>query len=396
MNYRSFYPKNVKLALENEPPGSWMPVLPMECIRLSSGYPAPSLVPANQMKEAVDSLIREEGDLPFHYLGSSRMASLQNLIQKRLNQRSISVQKGELLITSGACQAIDLIARTFLDDEAFVAVESPTYMEALEMFKNYTRNIIDIPIDEQGLDTSRLEDVLKERKRDGLPIPRFVYTIPTFHNPTGTTMPMERRQHLLKLAQTYDFLIVEDDAYGELSFLESVTPLKAIDTDGRVLHVGSLSKVVAPGMRIGWIAGDEELISAFAWFKKDLDHPFAQATMAVFLEKVNLEERIILLRDSYQMRRDTMIRALEHNLPESVTWYTPEGGFFVWVKVPGVDTSCLLDEALAQGVSYVPGKYFFYNQEDGAEYLRFSFSYVDEEQMVEGIEKIGQLLNAYF
>lgn len=392
MKYQSFLPENVQFALRNEPPGSWMPILPKECIRLSAGYPAPALIPSKEVQEAVACLIKEEGDLPFHYIGSEKIASLQKQIQNRLNQRGIKIQKEELLMTSGACQAIDLISRTLLDEKAWIVVESPTYMEALEMFKNYTSNILEIQIDEQGLNTKQLEELLKDRKRAGLPMPCLVYTIPTFHNPTGTTMSLERRQHLLELSVEFNFLIVEDDAYGELAFNERITPCKAMDTEGRVLYVGSLSKVVAPGMRIGWIAGAKELITTFSWFKKDLDHPFAQATTAVYIDNVNFEKRMEMLRRAYRVRCEIMIRALEEFLPESVTWYVPKGGFFVWVKVLGVDTFCLLDQALNQGVSFVPGKFFFCNPEEGREYLRFSFSYVDEEEMVRGIEIIGHLL----
>jgi 2-aminoadipate transaminase len=392
VKYKEFFPENVKAALENDPPGGWMPKLPKECIRLSSGYPAPSLIPSEQIKEAVDHLIKEEQDLPFQYLGSPRQASLEQLIQKRLEKRGISVREGELLITSGACQAIDLIARALLDHKAVVAVESPTYMEALEIFQNYTNQIITVPIDEQGIQTDILEEILEERKRTGLTLPRFLYTIPSFHNPTGTTMSSERRSRLLELSTQFDFFIIEDDAYGELSFFENLSPCKAIDREGRVLHVGSLSKVVAPGMRIGWIVGAKELVSAFGWFKKDLGHPFAQSTISVYLKEVEFDERIGMLREGYRNRRDTMIKSLEQFFPKSATWYVPKGGFFVWIKIPGADTSRLLEEALAIGVSYVPGKYFFFNQEDGTEFLRLSFSYADEKEIIKGIQKLGQLL----
>ncbi|CAH0345458.1 PLP-dependent aminotransferase family protein [Bacillus sp. CECT 9360] len=392
MKVESFFTENSKEALKNDPPGAWMPDLPDDCIRLSSGYPDPALVPAADIKGAVAKLLDEEQDLPLHYLGSPRIAELKQQIQKRLAERGISVLEEQLLITSGACQAIDLIARILLDDEAVVAVESPTYMEALEIFQNYTKQIISIPIDEQGLQTNRLEEMLDERKRTGLSLPRFLYTIPTFQNPTGTTMPTERRKHLLELADKFDFLILEDDAYGELSFGKNPLPIKSFDKRGRVLHVGSLSKVVAPGMRIGWIAAESEFINALAWFKKDLDHPFAQSTMAVYLENTDLEKRLDLLKNVYRAKCAALIRSLEQFLPESVSWYVPDGGYFVWVRIPGVDTSDLLSQALAEGVSYVPGKYFFLNQQDGTEFLRLSFSYADEKEIIEGIRRLGQLM----
>ncbi|MEJ9229841.1 PLP-dependent aminotransferase family protein [Peribacillus butanolivorans] len=396
MNVESFFSENIKAALKNDPPGAWMPDLPDGCIRLSSGYPDPVLVPADELKGAVARLLDEEQDLPLHYLGSPRIARLKQQLQIRLAERGICVLEEQLLITSGACQAIDLIARILLDDKVVVAVESPTYMEALEIFQNYTKQIISIPIDEHGLQTYRLKEMLDERKRTGLTLPRFLYTIPSFQNPTGTTMTTERRKHLLELSIEFNFLILEDDAYGELSFDKSPLPIKSFDKRGRVLHIGSLSKVVAPGMRIGWIAGESEFIKALEWFKKDLDHPFAQSTMAVYLENIDLEKRLVLLKDVYRTKCTALIRSMEQFLPESVSWYVPDGGYFVWVRIPGVDTSHLLSQALAEGVSYVPGKYFFLDQKDGIEFLRLSFSYANEKEIIKGIRRLGQLISSVY
>jgi 2-aminoadipate transaminase len=388
----AFFPENIKVALKNEPPGAWMPVLPEGCIRLSSGYPDSSLVPTKEIKAAVARLLDEEQDLPLHYLGSPRMDKLKELIQTRMKERSMPVAADELMITAGACQAIDLIARIFLDEQAVVVVEAPTYMEALEIFQNYTNQIISIPIDEEGLQTEQLEVILQERKDTGLPLPKLLYTIPTFHNPTGTTLSLERRKHLIALSVEYDFIILEDDAYGELAFDENPVSLKAIDKDGRVLYVGSLSKVVAPGMRVGWIAGGSEFISALNWFKKDLDHPFAQSTMAVYLETINLDERLVQLKEVYRNKCKTLIGALEKHLPETVTWYVPKGGYFVWVKIPGVDTSTLLTLALAEGVSFIPGKFFYQDDQNGTEYLRLSYSFATESDIVDGVKKLGRII----
>ena len=251
-------------------------------------------------------------------------------------------------------------------------------------------------MDEFGIRTDILETMLAERKHSGLAMPRFLYTIPSFHNPTGITMSYDRRRRLIVLAAEYDFLIVEDDAYGELSFSEKPVPLKAMDSDERVLHVGSISKIVAPGMRIGWIAGPETLITAISWFKKDLDHPFAHAAIAAYLQNIDFEERIELLRDTYRSKRDTMVQALEQYMPEWVTWHVPNGGFFVWLHISQVDTAKLLKQALSRGVSYIPGKYFYVNQQNGLEFLRLSFSYVESEQMIEGVQKLGKLLSVGF
>lgn len=392
VKYPSFYSKAAAAALQYAAPGSWMPQIPESCIRLSAGYPAPSLVPDEDIKRATDFLIAKERDLPFQYLGSPMMATLRQQIQQRLGQRGIPVTEDELLVTAGACQAIDLVAHALLDEEAIVAVEAPTYMEALEVFRNYTGHFVEIPVDESGLCIDVYEEMLVKRRRAGLAIPKLLYTIPSFHNPTGVTLSMERRKRLLDLAERFDFLILEDDAYGELAFGATPVPLKTLDADGRVIHIGSLSKVVAPGMRIGWIAGPGELVKAFGWVKKDLDHPFAEATVAQLLEGIDLEEHLQRLRGAYQDRRDVMLSALEKFMPGGVKWSHPEGGFFVWLHLPGVDTSSLLTEALQAGVSFVPGKHFFVQSDGNCEYLRLSYSYVEPELITKGIVILGAML----
>lgn len=395
MKTESFFSANIKKALSKEPPGSWMTNVPAGCIRLNSGYPARELVPSKELKEAVERLLNEEKDLPLHYLGSPRMENLKKQIQERLQDRGMAAGDEEILITSGACQAIDLIARILLDEEAAVVVESPTYMEALEIFQNYTEQIICVPIDEHGLQTDKLEVILAERTRDGKENPRLLYTIPTFQNPTGTTMSIERRKQLMKLAKQYDFIILEDDAYGELAFGESLPTLKSMDTEQRVLYVGSLSKVVAPGMRIGWVAGHSRFIEALFWFKKDLEHPLAQAMMSAYLEQVNFKQRMAVLTEKYEEKAAALTEALKMHMPASAVWYRAQGGYFVWVKLPGIQTAKMLPKALKAGAAYVPGQYFFLNQDEGKEYLRLSFSYASKEEIEKGIAILGNVIQQF-
>lgn len=393
MKMEAYFSKYIKDALQKTPPGEWMFDLPDKCIRLNSGFPAPDLVPAQALKDAVAHLIDEEGDLPLHYVGSSKFDGMKEYVEQRLVERGI--KDGDVLITSGACQGIDLISRIFMDDQTLIAVESPTYMEALEVFQNYTEHFMSIPVDEHGLQTEQFEKVLAERKKNDLPLPKLLYTIPTFQNPTGTTMTTERRKHVLELSEKYNFLIIEDDAYGELYFQEQSVPLKAMDHHGRVLHVGSLSKVVAPGMRIGWVNAPKEVITALGWFKKDLDHPFAQAAMASFLENTDMKKRLRMLRKTYSEKCDAMTSALENYMPSSVSWHIPEGGYFVWVFMKDADTSKLLPYALDEGVAYVPGQYFFLDQADGKEFLRLSFSYANRDEIVNGVQKLGEAVRKF-
>ncbi|SHM73284.1 PLP-dependent aminotransferase family protein [Gracilibacillus kekensis] len=388
----AFYSDNITNALKNDPPGEWMPYIPEDCIRLSSGFPAPSLVPVKQLKESIGQLLDVEQDLPLHYLGTPKMDELKQQIIERLDQREMKFTMDEVLVTAGACQAIDLIARIFVDEETVVAVESPTYMEALEIYKNYTDRFIEIPMDEDGLQTERFAKLLADRKSKGLPLPQLLYTIPTFQNPTGTTLTEERRRHLLELADTYDFLIIEDDAYGELFFHDQPKTLKAWDKANRVLYVGSFSKVIAPGLRIGWVSATKEIIEKLFWFKKDLDHPFAQAVMSNYLRQYPLNKRLSLIQESYKEKCSLMKDALADYMPDSVSWYVPRGGYFVWVKLPGEDTSELLEQATKKGVSFLPGKHFFLDERDGREWLRLSFSYEDSTAIVEGVKKLSEVV----
>ncbi|CEG23699.1 2-aminoadipate transaminase [Planococcus massiliensis] len=388
------YSKEVQLAFKHEPPGRWMAKFPQGAIRLNSGYPDPRLVPSEEIKGAMARLLEEEKDLPLHYIGSPRIPQLEKFICQRMAERGAPTANEELLVTSGACQAIDLVARVLLDEEAVVAIESPTYMEALEIFQNYTDKYISIPIDENGMKTEKLEEILAERKRKGEALPRILYTIPTFQNPTGTTLSLERRKHLLKLAEQFDFLIMEDDAYGELGFAEKPQLLKALDAGERVIYIGSFSKVVAPGMRIGWAAGPKELIEVLGWFKKDLGHPFAQSTLSAYLETIDFDSHLKKLVSVYEAKARVMVEALEEFMPESAAWFMPSGGYFLWLQIPGVDTAELLSKAHEAGFVYVPGRFFFLDQQEGLEFLRLSFSYTSEENIREGIRLLGQILDA--
>ncbi|ENH98143.1 hypothetical protein J416_01564 [Gracilibacillus halophilus YIM-C55.5] len=393
MNIDQLFSSTTKKALQNDPPGEWMPNIPANCLRLSSGFPAPNVVPVTELKQAVTNLLDQEQDLPLHYVGTPKMELLPEQIKHRLEQRALSFSSDEILVTAGACQAIDLIARVLLDEQSVVAVESPTYMEALEMFQNYTHQFIEIPMDEHGMKTDELAHVLAERKEQGLPMPKLLYTIPSFQNPTGTTLTNERRRHLIKLSEHYQFLILEDDAYGELYFDELPIPLSAMDTENRVLYVGSLSKVIAPGLRIGWVATTKEMVQTLFWFKKDLDHPFAQAIMSQYLNENPLDRRLKELRTAYKEKCDTMLEALEQYMPRHVSWYVPEGGYFVWLKISNIDTSALLDDATKNGVSFLPGKYFFLHEEEGREWLRLSFSYEEKEEIQQGIKRLSEVLS---
>lgn len=395
MNYSRFFPPAVRRALAYEPPGAWMPPLAPGVIRLNAGYPFPDSVPIQALVQAAQRLAAVEGDLPFQYWGSPSMVRLTDILAERSAARGIQVPEDGLMVTAGAAQAVDLAARALLGPQDLVAVEAPTYMEALEMFRNYTDHIVGYPVDEDGLQVEALAADLARRQREGLPLPKLLYTIASFQNPTGATLSPERRRRLLEVAEAFDFLILEDDAYGELSFGPPPTPLKAMEGADRVIYVGSLSKIVAPGIRIGWVVAAPELVAAMRVFKKDLDHPLGWATAAQYLARVDMEARVADLRAAYRHRRDLMLESLRREMPAGVTWTEPGGGFFVWIRVPGVDTQELLPRALAAGVAYVPGKYFYFGETgQGRDCLRLSFSYLPPEELQRGVALLASVLRA--
>ncbi|GMA61245.1 PLP-dependent aminotransferase family protein [Alicyclobacillus fastidiosus] len=394
MQYRQFLTDAVRASLQYEAPGGWIPAAPPACIRLHSGYPAPALVPVDHLARTMADVLERERDLPLQYLGSPSAARLRGCIEHLMSGRGIDVSHDATLVTSGSAEAIDLISRTCLDSASVVVVESPTYMEALETFHNYTDQVLCIPVDGQGLRTDLFEHLLVHRQSRQLPLPKLLYTIPSFHNPTGITLSLERRNHLLQLARRFRFLIVEDDAYGELYFEKRPTTLKELDLEGNVLYLGSLSKVIAPGLRIGWVTGPSTLISTFDRFKKDLGHPLVEAVVARYLALGDWNQRMTHLRGAYRRRRDVLQGALAQYMPGDVTWVNPEGGYFTWLHVPGVNTLSMLPRALAAGVSYVAGEHFCVNPKDGAQNLRLSFSYVDEEDLVRGVQLLSDVIRA--
>jgi 2-aminoadipate transaminase len=394
MEWMRFFPPEVRRALAYEPPGTWIPPHVPGAVRLNAGYPFPESVPVTELAAAMQALLAAEGDRPLHYSGSPAMNRLPALLAARSAARGMPVGEGEMLVTAGAAQVLDLTARALLGPDDLVAVEAPTYMEVLEIFRNYTPHMLSYPVDAGGLVVEALADDLAERRAAGRRLPKLLYTVASFQNPTGATMSLARRQRLLALAEAYDFLILEDDAYGELAFGAVPVPLRAVDPvrANRVIYAGSLSKVVGPGLRVGWVTAAAPLVTALSLYKKDLEHPLTQAITAQYLADVDFGARVDWLRGQYRARRDAMLGLLGQYMPAGVTWRVPDGGFFIWLETPAVDTAALLPEALRAGVGYVPGKYFYFDAGAGREALRLSFSYLALDQMEQGVAALGRVL----
>ncbi|NDI34081.1 PLP-dependent aminotransferase family protein [Chengkuizengella sediminis] len=392
MNFERFFPPLIHKALEVGPPGQWAPNPLKQNINLHAGYPHPNAIPIEDLINAALNLSNKERDLPFQYEGSPSKKNLKLLLKENSCIRGIHSDNQKMIVTAGSTQALDLTARVLLHESDLVALESPTYMEAIEIFRNYTSNFISFPMDQKGLDVDFLAEDLAYRRKKRIQLPKLIYTVPTFHNPTGISMELSRRTQLLKLAEEYDFLIVEDDAYGQLAFKGDLPPIKSFDKLDRVIYLSSLSKVVAPGLRIGWAVAPKKMVEAMSHFKKDADHAFSWAVTAYYLNHYDFSTQVQQVRSDYSKRLFLIKEALSKYMPSTVHWTEPTGGFFIWVHLPNIDTDKLLKKALAIGVSFIPGKHFFIDPYDGSEFLRLSFSYADEEQITKGIMLIASLL----
>ncbi len=298
-----------------------------------------------------------------------------------------------MLITTGSAQALDLAGAVFLDPGDVVVVEAPTYTNAIDAFEQYDPKFLQIPLDGDGMLVDVLEGVLKGLKAEGRAV-KLVYTMPTFHNPTGVSMCSDRRKYLLELASMYDFLIIEDDAYRELTYSgESPPPIKYWDSEGRVIYCGSFSKILAPGLRVGWVVADPETIRKFEIVKQRRDlhtSTLCQYVAAEYIRRGYLEQHIPKIRAFYKSRLKAMLNALDEHMPKGFEWTKPEGGMFVWVSGPRtLDTTLMLDRAVENGVVYVPSEAFYVDR-SVKNAMRLNFSYPSEEEIVEGIKRLAK------
>jgi len=360
-------------------------------ISFAGGLPDPKLFPIDELSEIAREVVRDLGAKALQY-GPTKGATYyrKELADFLYRNRGIKVDVENILVTVGSQQAIDIISRTLIDPGDVVIVEEPTYLAALNAFRIRRPRFVGVPIDDNGMKVEILEDKLRKLKSEGAKI-KLLYTIPIAQNPAGVTLSPDRKRWLIELAEEYDFLIVEDDVYGLMVFESGVdnTPLKLLDRYGRVVYVGSFSKVLSPGMRLGHVVGPRELIDVFERAKQSIDlhtPSFTQYIAAEALKRRVIERNLPRIRECYKAKRDAMVKRLEETFPSRVWFTRPAGGMFLWVKLnANVDTSQLLHRAIDAGVAYVPGKSFFHDY-SGIDTMRLNFSYPTIEQIEKGIE----------
>jgi len=370
-------------------------------ISFGGGMPAPELFPLKEVEEACIRVLRNRGSDALQYSTTEGYPPLREFIVEKMARYGILATLDNVLITSGSQQALDLVGKVLLDPGDVIIVEAPTYVGAIQAFTAYQASYASVPLDDEGMVVDLLEQRIIETH------PKFTYVLPNFHNPGGVTLSRERRERLVSLARQYGVPLVEDDPYGELRFEgEHIAPIVVIDADrngeqregyfkGDVIYMSTLSKTLSPGLRLGWIVAPVEVVDKLVQAKQGADlhtNTFSQMVAYEVIRDGFLEEHVRGIRDVYRQRRDAMLAAMEEYFPEGLTWTRPQGGLFLWVKLPeAVDSQELLEKALQEKVAFVPGT-AFYADGRGRDAMRLTFATCSTEKIDEGIRRLGKAI----
>lgn len=361
-------------------------------ISFANGIPSPSLYPVDTIRRLYNEALDAAGQTLLQHCPVEGYPPLRRAIATWMGTGERPVDPSDILVVAGSQQGLYLIARALLEPGDLVVVESATYLGALQVFQAAGARLLPIPLDGDGMRVDLIEDLVPRRR------PKLIYTLPTFQNPTSTTMSLERRRRLLALAARFQIPVVEDDPYGALCYEgESLPSLQALDEDGTVIHLSTVSKIISPGLRIGWISGPRPIIERLAVLKQivDLDtNPLAQWVVSAFIERGLLTRHLDWLRVEYPRRRDRMLDALERHCSHTMAWSRPPGGFYVWCQLlGGRRTRDLLPESARRGVVFAPGR-SFHPDRAGEATLRLSFAFPDESTIAEGIARIAASIAA--
>ncbi|WP_462182862.1 aminotransferase-like domain-containing protein [Klebsiella variicola] len=366
-------------------------------ISFGGGYPDASIFPSIELSDVYRTILSGPGEISLQYTHSTGMPKLREQIARRMAAEGVNCSAENVLILQGGQQGLDLVARLLIDKGDIIVTEAPTFLGALIAFNPCQPQYVSVPMDNDGLMTECLEEMLKE----GMQI-KFLYTIPDFHNPTGITLSLERRKKIIQLANDYDFFILEDTPYREIRFEgEKIPPLKSMDTEGRVIYLGSFSKILAPGLRLGWSVASEVVTEKLALLKVAADTQCSTLNMnavSMYLDTYDVEVHIESIRRAYRAKKELMLETLRVEFPSEITFTNPSGGMFTWLQFPeGFDAGCfMLNHAIPEArAAYVPGETFFSTNQK-KNYARFSYSTHSEANIVKGITRLGKILHKYW
>ncbi len=367
-----------------------------EVVSLAGGMPFVQALPLDALAETAARLVRERGAEVLQYGSGQGDVTLRGQILDVMSEVGITAHPDDVIVTTGSQMALDLVTRVFCDPGDVVLVEAPSYVGALGVFRAYECDIVHVPMDDEGLVPAALEETIARVRAEGKRI-KMLYTIPSFHNPAGVTQGADRRQQILAIAQREGLLILEDDPYGLLGF--EGAPPRAIraDDDQQVVYLGSFSKTIASGLRVGWAVaphGVREKLVLAAESAVLCPSNYAQLTVSDYLATQPWREQVKVFRELYRERRDALLDSMEQLMPAGTTWTVPQGGFYSWVTLPeGLDSKAMLPRAVAALVAYVPGTGFFVDGQ-GRESLRLSYCYPDPDRIREGVRRLAGVVES--
>ncbi len=365
-------------------------------ISFGGGYPDAGLFPIDQLGEVFRRAIVEHGRDALQYTVSNGPEHLRGQIARRMASEGVACHADEVLVLHGGQQGLDLVAKLLINPGDVVITEDPTFLGGLIAFNPYEPTYVGVPMDDHGMDTDALEVALEAN-----PGTKFVYTISDFQNPTGVTMSLARRHRLIELANRYDVIVLEDSPYRETRFADtSPPPIKSLDTEGRVIYLGSFSKVLAPGLRLGWAVATEQIIERLGLLKLAADTQCSTLNMAavsLFLDSYDIDRHIAGIREVYRHKKNLMLAAIRDHFPDDVSFTDPQGGLFTWLTFPaGFDSEVFMRErALPHAkVAYVPGA-TFYPVRAEPNHARVSYSTQSDERIVAGMSALGAELRTW-
>lgn len=363
-------------------------------ISLAGGNPDPESFPVKEMAEISQNLFLNNAAKALQYGITEGYTPLREQMKERLEKKfNINKEAGELIITTGGQQGLDLTCRVLCNEGDIVVCENPSFLGALNSFRSFGSELLGVPVDDDGMNMEELENVLKNTKNV-----KMIYTIPTFQNPMGVTMSLEKRKKMLALAEKYDVIILEDNPYGELRFKgDDIPTIKSLDTKGQVVYCSSFSKIFSPGIRVGYLCGKPEIIAKAVVAKQVSDvhtNLFFQMLISEFIEKYDLDGHINKIRGIYREKAAAMQTAIKKYLPENVKCTDPDGGLFLWCTLPdGRDSVEFTAELMKKKVAVIPGNAFYVDTEKPCDGLRLNYSMPSFENIDKAIKAMGECIN---
>ena len=367
-----------------------------DMISFAGGLPNPQAFPSDVIHKCIENIFKKDAHNAFQYGTTEGLTQLRGVLAERMKEKKgINCEVHDILITSGSQQAISLAALCLLDPGDTYLTTVPAYLGAIQAFSAFEANCESIPMNKDGIDIDSLRRNIERLRRTGVH-PKFIYTVPTFQNPSGETMSLTHRKALLDIASEYDFLIIEDDPYSDLYFEGGpIPPIKSLDKKGRVVYTSTFSKILAPGFRIGWVVASKEILEKLTLGKQAMDlctNVFSQYVAYEYIHGGYLDKQVEMIRKLYKKKRDIMIESIKKYFPKGVKWNIPRGGMFIWITLPKkIDTRFMFQKAIAKKVAYVVGEAFY---PDGMNFnsMRLNFSYSDDETIKEGIRRLADVI----